>query len=443
MRVLRRFVLIVFFFAASGFSVAVQSAEAWLPIAPQDMQVKGVPGNPGAAAIQLYLSYYKDDNDKFISVYKRVKILTEAGRKYADVEIPIGPDESLKQLLARTIHPDGSIVEFKDKPFVKTIFKGRGVKYTARTFTLPDVTAGSIVEYSYLVSLPPGVVDTISAWPVQNDLFTLRERLRFRAFQGFVEVPTEWNSTVHKSEVAYSYLNQVDATVPQKKKGNLMELELENVPAFNAEEYMPPEDDYKPAVLFYYGGRETASPEKFWEEWQRLITEYVEKFTGNSGAVRDAAAQAVGSEADPEKKLRKLYARAQQIRNLSFERTRTKEEQKGEKLKTNNNAQDVLQHGYGTRWEIDALLVALARAAGFEASMLGVTDRHERSFTKLLLWLGQLSGKAALVKVNGKDVTLDPGTRFCPYGLLRWRYAAAAALNFSKAGGGFITTSSN
>src|SRR5258707_3508179 len=286
MRVLRRFVLIVFFFAASGFSVAVQSAEAWLPIAPHDMQVKGVPGNPGAAAIQLYLSHYKACNDHFVSV--------------------------------------------------------------------------------------------------------------------------------HKSEGAYSYLNQVDATVHPKKKGNLMELELENVPAFNAEEYMPPEDDYKPAVLFYYGGRETASPEKFWEEWQRLITEYVEKFTGNSGAVRDAAAQAVGSEADPEKKLRKLYARAQQIRNLSFERTRTKEDQKGAKLKTNNNAQDVLQHGYGTRWEIDALLVALARAAGFEASMLGVTDRHERSFTKLLLWLGAVGGQAALVEGHRQELTLASGITFSP-----------------------------
>ncbi|HEY6307603.1 MAG TPA: DUF3857 domain-containing protein [Candidatus Angelobacter sp.] len=422
------------------FAAAVQSVEPWLPIAPQDLQVKAVPGSPGAPAIQLYLSYYQDDNDDFISAYRRIKILTEAGKKYADREILLKPGASLKELRARTIHPDGSMVEFQGKPFLKTIIKARGIKYQAATFTFPDVTTGSIVEYSCLISLPRHTVSVISEWPVQSEIYTVKERLRFRAYQGIVRMPTEWGAVAPKTDVAYSYLNMAEGSaIPQKKKGNLMELELENVAAFDGEEYMPPEDDYKPAVLFYYGGREAASPDKFWQEWQRLIAEYLVKFVGNSGAVRDAAIQAMGGETDPEKKLRKLYARAQQIRNLSYERERTREEEKGENLKRNNSAQDVLQHGYGTNWEIDGLFVAMTRAAGFEATLLGVSDRHERSFTKIVLWLGQLSGDAALVKLNGKELVLDPGTRFCPYGMLRWRYAAVPALNYT-AGGDFVTT---
>src|SRR5262249_44756823 len=127
------------------------------------------------------------------------------------------------------------------------------------------------------------------------------------------------------------------------------------------------------------------------------------------------------------------------IRNLSYERQRTSEEEKKENLKSNSNAQEVLQHGYGTAWEIDALFVAMARAAGFDASVIGVNDRHERSFTKILLSLEQVDGRAVLVKLNDRDIVLDPGTRFCPYGMLRWRYADSTALNF-KPGGGFITT---
>ncbi len=438
-----RLLAAVAFILAGGAASALQLPEPWLPITPQDQQIKDVPGNPGAPAIQLYLSYYKDDNDKFISIYKRIKILTQAGtepgRKLADVEIPIDQGESLKQLVARTVHPDGTIVELKEKPFEKIVFKKRGVKETVKTFTFPEVTVGSILEYSCIITLPPHVVSTFSALPVQSELYTVKERLRFRAFQGMVYVATEWGNMNHRSEVVYSYLNQVDARVPEKKKGNLMELELENVPPFVGEPYMPPEDDYKPTLLFYYGGRETASPDKFWEEWQRLIKEYVEKFIGNSGLVRDAAAQAIGGETDPEKKLRKLYARAQQIRNLSYEHWRSPEEKKNEGLKENNTAQDVLQRGYGSGWEIDALFVALARSAGFQASMVGITDRQARSFARYILWLGQLSGRGALVQVNAKDVLLDPGTRFCPYGLLRWQHTAATALNFSP-GGGFMTT---
>lgn len=417
----------------------------WLPITQQDLAIKEVPHDPGADAIQLYMSYFKDDDAKFISVYKRIKILREGAlepeKKLVDVEIPIEPGQSLRELAARTVHPDQTIVQFTGKPFEKVLIKKRSVKYSAMTFNLPGVTVGSIIEYRYKVQLPPGVVSPISAWPVQEDLFTVKEDLRFRAYQGLVTVPTEWTSVMPRSKVAYSYLNQIDVSVPEKKQpGNLMELQLQNVPKFEAEEYMPPEDDFRPVILFYYGGREMSSPEGFWEEWQKLITEYVEKYIGNSREVSDAAVKAIGGETDPEKKLRKLYARAQQIRNLSFERERTSEEKKQEHLKRNLNVQEVLQRGYGSAWEVNVTFTALARAAGFEANMLGVSDRKDRSFNKIILWLGQIDDSAVMVKLGGKDLILDPGTRFCPFGGLRWENTDTAALKFSKTGGGFITT---
>ena len=422
-----------------------ESPGGWLPITQQDMAVKDVPHDPGADAIQLYMSYYQDDDRKFISVYKRIKILRQGalapGRNLVDVEIPIEPGQSLKELAARTIHPDQKIVEFTGKPFEKLLIKKRGVKYSAQAFSLPDVTVGSIIEYRYLISLPLGVVNTISSWPVQEDLFTVKEDLRFRAYQGVVSVPTEWTSVMPKSKVAYSYLNQIDLSVPEKKQpGNLMELQLQNVPKFDAEEYMPPEDDFRPVIFFYYGGREMSSPEGFWEEWQKLITEYVEKYIGNSREIYDAAVKAIGGETDPEKKLRKLYARAQQIRNLSFERDRTSEEKKQEHLKRNLNVREVLQRGSGSAWEVNVTFAALARAAGFEATMLGVSNRKDRSFNKIILWLGQLDASAVMVKLGGKDLILDPGTRFCPFGVLRWENTATTALKFSKTGGGFIAT---
>lgn len=414
--------------------------EGWLPITPQDFSVKDVPNDPGADAVQLYMSYYKDDDARFISVYKRIKILRESGLKRADVEVPIEPRQSLKELAARTIHPDQKIVDFTGKPFEKIIIKTRGIKYLTQAFTLPDVTVGSIVEYRYVIALPNGVVSPISAWPVQGDLFTLKENLRFRAFQGLVRVPTEWGSVIPRSQVSYSYLNQIDPNVPQKKQGNLMELELQNVPKFDAEEYMPPQDDFRPVLLFYYGGREMSSPDRFWDGWQQSITEYVDKFIGNSREVHDAAEQAIGGETDPEKKLHKLYARAQQIRNLTFERERTEQENKEEHLKRNSNAQEVLQRGYGTSWDVNVTFAAMARAAGFEANLLGVSDRKERSFNKIVLWLGQLDSSAVAVSLGGKDLVLDPGTRFCPFGLLRWQNSGVSALKYSRTNGGFITT---
>jgi|SRR5947209_5880968 len=50
------------------------------------------------------------------------KILRVPGKQYADIEIEIGPDRSLRELQARTIHPDGTIIDFKDKVLIRWLY---------------------------------------------------------------------------------------------------------------------------------------------------------------------------------------------------------------------------------------------------------------------------------------------------------------------------------
>src|SRR5439155_14590094 len=146
MRHLRNWVFLVCILSALSHA---DKKEDWLPIGPQELQIKDVPGDPGAPAIQIYYAQYIDNSDRSQFVHRCIKILNETGKKYADVEIVTGPGAGVKDLKARTIHPDGSIVEFTGKPFDKTLFKSRGIKVLAKTFTFPDATVGSIIEYKY------------------------------------------------------------------------------------------------------------------------------------------------------------------------------------------------------------------------------------------------------------------------------------------------------
>ena len=41
---------------------------------------------------------------------------------------------------------------------------------------------------------------------------------------------------------------------------------------------------------------------------------------------------------------------------------------------------------------------------------------------------------------DGKDVFLDPGTKYCPFGLVRWMRTAVPALSVTKRGGALVTT---
>jgi hypothetical protein len=404
----------------------------WLPVTSRDLALQQVPGNPGAPAIQLYYSQYIDDSDlgnEGEYIYSRIKILNEKGTRYADVEIRLPSDFTLADLKARTIRPDGKIIEFTRRPFDKIIAKGKDFKYLAKTFSFPGVTVGSILEYRYKLNYPPAILPP-HEWLVQHELYTVKEEFRIHSYTGPIR------GVDGAVELSLSANLPEDAKV--QRKGDGFELQLENVPAIEEESYMPPRQTYVYHVTMAYGGQELTSPEKFWQDVGERWNSDAERFIGDYKEIKAAAAQAVGDEADPEKRLRKLYARAQQIRNLTYERERTREEDKKENLKPNQSVTDVLNRGYGSRTEITRLFVALARVAGFQASIVRAGNRSERIFDRSLLYADQLDTEISLVRLNGDDLFLDPGTRFCPFGLLRWMQTSTKALKLDSKGGTFV-----
>lgn len=424
----------------------------WLPITPQDLQYKEVPGNKGASAVRLYYAQHINDNNSSCFIYQRVKILNEKalnpdsrGKTYADVEIPIftfgSIVENITDLKARTIKPDGSIVEFTGKPFEKVVFKGRGDKISVKAFSMPEVSVGSIIEYKYRaqVSVPAYAFVKIFArdsWDIQSELFTVKESLYYQPFDG-----TAFQSS-SRPQFYFDGARIGRVTLNLKEKlrdrGSDTELELTNVPAFEREDFMPPEVNYKPNVIFFYGEKGDMPVEKEWKELAKQQYQEWETFLAANKGVKEAAMQAIGNESEPGMELRKIYERAQQVRNLSFERDRTQEERKQENIQRNTGVGDVLAHGYGTRTEITLLFVAMARAAGFEASVVQVSDRKVRFFVKEWTSLRQLDSVIAAVNLKGSDIFLEPGTRFCPYGFLRWNHTATDGIKLDKKGGVFV-----
>ena len=107
------------------------------------------PEAPGAPAVILFREVDRDDNGNTTHEdnYIRLKILTEEGRQHGNVELAFNKsNEDVTNVRARTIQPDGTINEFDGKVFEKTIEKTQGSKYLAKTFTLPNVQAGSVIE---------------------------------------------------------------------------------------------------------------------------------------------------------------------------------------------------------------------------------------------------------------------------------------------------------
>ncbi len=128
-------------------------------------------------------------------------------------------------------------------------------------------------------------------------------------------------------------------------------MEAENIPAFQTEDFMPPENELKSRVDFIYSDE---PPEKdansFWRAVGKKRNGQLESFVGKRKAMEEAVAQIVSPSDPPEVKLRKIYDRVQQIRNTSYELGKTEQEAKREKEKPAENVEEVWKRGYGNSY---------------------------------------------------------------------------------------------
>ena len=162
-----------------GWTVCRSAAAEWPAITPEDKAMASVPQQPDAPAVILYRQENTDDTKNFRTVYLRIKVLTEAGRKYADVEIPVGRSPfTISQLSGRTVHGDGQIIPLEDQPVDKVVVRDHGVRMHVKAFTLPSVQVGSILDYRYSLHFPEGSRNA-PEWMVQSELFTRKAVFKF------------------------------------------------------------------------------------------------------------------------------------------------------------------------------------------------------------------------------------------------------------------------
>ncbi len=418
--------------AATFPGATVRAGDSFQPISSEELKMTSEPLAPGAAAIILYRQVDRDDSSSgkiHEDNYYRIKILSDAGRKFANIEIPFikGVDE-VTHIRARTIKPDGTAVEFNGKVFDKSLVKLRKLNYLARTFTLPAVEAGCIIEYSYTLDLQHAYA---SHWILSEELFTKSSRFSLKPYKG----------NIVQFTLQQRWHNLPYGALPKEGADHIFRMEASNIPAFQAEEFMPPQNELKSRVDFTYEfGRPEDDPDQFWKRIGRSRTDQLETFIGKQKIMEEAVAQITSPNDPPELKLRKIYDRVQHVRNTSFELQKTQQEQKREKEKFDENVGDVWKRGYGNKWQLDWLFLGLVRAAGFEAYGCWVSSRSEYFFKPKTMEGGHLNETAVLVKLNGKDLYFNPGSEFAPFGMLNWSETGTPGMRLDKDGGTWIQT---
>jgi len=464
----RSSILIVCFFLlfhlilGLGFSSAGAFAdpEDWPSITDAERTVKDCPGQPGAAAVYLRREQTSNDNDWTFKTFFRLKVLTPAGRDYGIIEVPFSEAWRVKDIKARVIQPDGQVVPFAGEIFEKTIIQVGRLRRLVKTFALPGLEVGSIIDCRYELKFDlnksvsagslrlekwkpeEGGIPTdrtfysyiAEIWDFDAPLYTFIAKYTYIPFRGGQFF--SGGSSFHLAWVSYGLLSG-----PPVMNNGRVELEVRSIPPHEREELAAPEEEGRMGVIFFICDTKVQSAADYWRlesgRWQNAV----EKFLGARGVIFEESRALTAEVSTPLDKLKSLYARAQAIKNLSYEKDMTPTRRKELEIKDNRNVGEVLKRNAGLRSDITRTFVALARASGFTAEVARVVTRDDKLFHENILGLyGQFDSEVAIVEVDGREMYFDPATPGCPLGLLPWESTDTTIIQTGGMPGKFSST---
>jgi hypothetical protein len=418
----RRSLLVSLLFLCLSITPCTAFAADWQQPTPEELKMTSELAAPNADAIYLYREETTDDKLHFESVYVRIKILRDEGKKYGDVEI-IGSSnyDGITDIQGRTIHSDGTVIPFTGKPYEKLLLKTATMKYRAKVFSLPDVETGSILEYRYKLRYDDNSVISPS-WTIQQPIYVRKAHYHF--------VPTEREVISHTdngnvtSRLAYSQLLPSGDKLVETR--GVYDLDVKDVPGIPKEEFEPPMQGFAYRVRFYYTGLRSA--QEFWNSYGKKWAKNIDKFAAPSPAITQAAQELTSGGGTADQKLKNLYDAVMKLENTRFTREHSKDENRVEGVKQVKSATDVWNLKRGSGDDLALLFLSLARAAGYHADAMIVVNRDRDLFQVNYLDPYQLDDLIVLVTVDGKERAFDPGERYTTYGTLHWTHSLAGGL---------------
>ena len=422
--------VLVLLVLATNINLTAQDKE-WRPIA--DAEIKSGPVVDRDADAEAIFWEVRIDNSSDDGLtrrhYVRVKIFTERGReRYSKFDIQYVRGIKIKDLSARVIKSDGSMVEVgKTDIFDREIVRASGLKVKAKSFAVPNIEPGVIVEYRYKEVIDGGnavgmKIDFQRDIPVQNLSYYYKP----------------YNKREPRTQ-SYNFTG----TSFQKDADGYYLARRTNVPAFKDEPRMPPENMVKPWMLLT--GTQTAitgvtgtgvsfvvkDPSNSSKYWGAVGSEHlpiVRQMIAASKDLKKTVEQVISGANTAEEKLAKIYTFCQtQINNTNYDPTITDEMRA--KLPAFKDYSDMIKRRSGSYYRINMLFGAMATAAGFDARYVLSGNRSEMFFDPTMTNDDLVSFAGIGVKVGEDFKLFNPGIKYAPYGELPWYFEDAWALH--------------
>lgn len=403
---------------------------SWDPITPEQLALAAPKIDPNAGLEALFHRIHVRDEvmggqslQRTLNYYIRLKIFSEKGQEEAaTVRIPSSRFGNIVDIAGRTILPDGTILELKGSDIrEQQTFSAAGFKQKVKSFALPGVVPGAIVEYRWR--------------EIQFEPNTLYIRLNIQQEYpahsvAFYLLPLDPNVSVYRLRL--KWFNWGDAPVTPDPSGFHV-IRFADVPAFQAEPMMPGEAAVRAWMLVYYdSGNPEKNPDKYWVNEGKSDYRELREAMRADNRMKAAAAAATQNAATAEEKVIALIRHVRSsVRDLYDDSVTDAERAaflKKHPKSRRRYASEVYESGIGMPNELNTLFAAMASSVGLEARPVRVGSRDDLSFSKELVDIYFLPNINMAVQLDGQWRIFDVSARLLPAGMLDWREQGIAAL---------------
>lgn len=410
-------------------------AAKWAEIPRELLLLQSNPYDPGAGALIVFNNgglqlFYKNNIWWELKVYRRMKIFNDSGKRYATVTLSYGEGESIADIEARTILPNGTIVQLDkmqifDTPRISGLGRYAALAYgKAKRFTIPGVENGAIIEYRYTKTSED--IFFLDPWFFQSEDHTLRSTFmatvprEFQYVGGFVNMRVEPQSSLER---------WVDG------RGNTYTWTVENLPGIKTEPFMPSPEHLRGGMHFvmtYYQDSDSRFP--ILDDWNRVAEGYGDAYRsrmGRRGRIPGVVQELTAGASTPAEKIARIFDYVQrQIQYVPLEGVGT----------TGNYAGSILDGKQAENVDMNVLLMAMLDEAGITAYPAMLAPRDGLPLNQGIPSPVQFKRLITCVPLSdGQVVWLDPVIRGTPYGILPWQDQGVAAF-VVRGPGSWITT---
>ena len=368
--------------------------------------IENAPGQeeyPNAGAIilldeqkfEILSDYTATDEAHFL-----VKILNDRGKHYGEVELDYDSTyESVELEYARTVRPDGTIIPVGEK-HIRDVSKYLNYPLYSnarvRIISMPEVTAGSIIEYK-------------AKWYIKK-LINKKDFSHHYGIQGYepylnqklsVVVPIDYQFSFRSYNPGYTDYN-VDFVPEIREVGNKRTYvwEFKNAPEIIMEPSMPPWQEIVPSLAL----SSFESWDDIYEWWWSVAKDKIEVGKEIRKEVRELTK---GKETQEEKARAIYHWVASKVRYVAIEY--------GQAGFEPHSAIEIFKNKYGDCKDQAMLLIAMLKCCGISAYPVLIGTRGcwvlDEEFPVLTF-----NHAIVAAKVDGKALFLDPTAETASFG---------------------------